>query len=126
MGGVMHRPITLVAVGTAETAVSQHVSTALTSVGHGRATIVSTQMLVKTPEAVTAQVMPLTSVMVGAMHRPTTLVAAGMAAIAVSLHVLMVPTRVALWDTLATIQTPVKTVQVVALKQLGINLTSRE
>jgi len=49
-----------------------------------------------------------------------------MVVIAASLRVLMEPTRVVLWDTHATILMPVKTVPVVALDQLGINLTNTE
>ena len=60
------------------------------------------------------------------MHQRIIQDAAGMVVIVVSLHVLTEPTRVVLWDTRATIPMPVKTVPVVALNQLGINLTTTE
>ena len=97
-----------------------------TNVEHGPATTVWTQMPVRTQGVATVQEMRPTSLMAGVTVPPITLAVAGMVAIVVNLHVLMEPTRVALWDTLATIQMHVKTVPVVALSPLGINLTSRE
>ena len=91
--------------------------------GHGPATIVRTRVLAKTTVAATARVMLRTSPMAGAMRPPIIPAAVGMAAIAANRRVLMEPTRVALWDTHATIHMPVKTVPAVALNALGINLT---
>ena len=126
MVGAMPPPITLAAVGMAATVVSRPVSMELMNVERGQATIASTLMPVKTPVVVTVQVTLLILVMVGAIHPQITPVVAGMVAIVVNRHVLMELTRVALWDTLATIQTHVKTVPVVALNHLGINLTRTE
>ena len=126
MVGVMHLPITLAAVGMAATVVSPPVSMAPMNAERGQATIASTLPLVKTLVGATAQVTLPILVTAGAIHPQITPVVAGMVAIVVNRHVLMEPTRVALWDALATIQTHVKTVPVVALNHLGINLTRTE
>tara|TARA_B100000405_G_C16527911_1_gene353594 strand:- start:240 stop:638 length:399 start_codon:yes stop_codon:yes gene_type:complete len=126
MVGVMRPPTIQAAVGMAATVVSRPASMEPMSVEPGQVTIASTLLLVKTTVAVTVQVTLLILGMAGAIHPQITPVVGGMVAIAVSPRVLMGPTRVALWDTLATIQTHVKTVPVVALNHLGINLTRTE
>ena len=126
MVGVMHPQTIQAAAGMAATAVNPVASMETTNVERGPVTTVWTQMPVRTQVVATVLGMHPTLRMAGVMAPPTTLAVAGMVAIVVNLHVLTEPIRVALWDTLVTIQTHVKTVPVVALSPLGINLTSTE
>ena len=96
MAGVTHRPTTLRVAGMAGIAVSLRVSMGTMNAAHGPATTAKTPMPAKTTEAATAPVIHLTLQMAGAMARPTTRAAAGMAEIAVNRHVLTEPTRVVL------------------------------
>jgi len=121
--GATHRRRIYRAAGMAVIVVNRLVSTPLTNVVHGPATIAWTRQPVKTMAGAIAAVIHPTLQTVGATLPPTMLDASGMAVIAVSLHVLMQPTRVALWDTLAATLTPVKTLFLNAHSVSGINLT---
>ena len=96
MVGVIHQPIIQGAVGTAVIAVSRPVTTTPTSVVPGPVTIARIPMHVKIPVVVTVLEILPTLVMAGVIHQQTIQDAVGMAEIAVSLHVLMGPTRVVL------------------------------
>jgi hypothetical protein len=124
MAGAMLPPTTRDVAGTAVIAVNPLAWMEPTSAALGPAIIVRTRVLAKITVVVTAPVTPLTLPMAGAMRRLTTQDVAGMVVIAVNPHVLTELTRVALWDTPVTIHMHVRTVPVVALNRLGINLTT--
>lgn len=121
--GATHRRTVYPVAGMVEIVVNRLASTPLTNAVHGPATIAWTPQPVKTMAGAIAAVIHPTLQTVGATHPPTMQDASGMAVIAVILHVLMEPTRVALWDTLATTLTPVKTLSQDAHNLAGINLT---
>jgi hypothetical protein len=76
---------------------------------HGQALAAKTQALVKIQAVAIVMAMQPTSVTAGATGQPIIQAANGTEVIAANQPVAMEPTRVALWDTLAIIQQPVKT-----------------
>ena len=109
MAGVMHPRTTKVAALTAETAANQPASIPLTNAVPGQASAAKTQVLAKIQAVAIVMATQVTSVTAGATGQPIIQAVSGTAVIAANQRVAMGPTRVALWDTLATIQQPVKT-----------------
>ena len=109
MAGAMHPRITKAAALTVEIAANQPASIPLTNAAHGQASAAKTQALAKIPAVAIVMAIQAISVTAGATVQPTIQVVSGTVVIAASQRVAMEPTRVALWDTLATIQQLVKT-----------------